>query len=58
MTKLGEAHASTKLLILFLEFRHSSLEVCEVGLSPITRILGSDTISVCTSLFTFFWGNL
>jgi hypothetical protein len=46
------SHAGTELTVFLLEFSDSALEEGELGFSTISRILGSNTVTMSPSLFT------
>lgn len=53
-----ETHAGAKLAVLLLELGDANFEVRELRFSPVAGVLGSDAVTVCTSLLALFGGEL
>jgi len=57
-TQSGETHACTKCTVLSLKLGNAMLEDVELGLAPVTAVLGGNAVAVCACLLALLRGEL
>lgn len=51
--KACQAHTGTELSVLFFQFNYTALQIYELCLPPVARVLCGDAVAVSTSLLAF-----